>query len=70
MLANQSSSYLGQSPARVSVLGILFFLLGAPHIYGALKRRARRRKPFVPTRYVMVAALASAIAGVVELSLL
>ncbi|NMF84073.1 hypothetical protein [Nodosilinea sp. P-1105] len=70
MLANQSSSYLGRSPASTSILGILFFLLGAPHIYGALKRRAQRRKPFTPPRYVMVAALASAIAGVVELSLL
>lgn len=69
MLANQSRSDLGQSPASVSILGIFFFLLGAPHIYGALKRRAQRRKPFTTNRYMVVAALAGAIAGAVELSL-
>ncbi|HIK43786.1 MAG TPA: hypothetical protein IGR64_02750 [Leptolyngbyaceae cyanobacterium M65_K2018_010] len=70
MFANQSRSYQGQSSSPVSFLGLLFFLLGAPHLYGALKRRAQRRKPFTPARYWMVALLAGAIAGAFELSLL
>ncbi len=70
MLANQSGSYLGQPSSPVSILGILFFLLGAPHIYSALQRRAQRPRPSVtPARYVLVAVLVSAIAGAVEISL-
>jgi hypothetical protein len=70
MLANQSGSYLGQPSSPVSILGIFFFLLGAPHIYSALQRRAQRPKPSVTAaRYVLAAVLVSAIAGAVEISL-
>jgi hypothetical protein len=70
MLTNPSSASLDQSASPLSLLGIFFFLVGAPHIYGALKRREQRRQPLTSNRYVMAAALVSAIAGAVELSLL
>ncbi|MGF1568479.1 MAG: hypothetical protein ACFCVD_10485 [Nodosilinea sp.] len=69
MMTNQSSAYMGH-PAPINFLGIIFFLLGAPHIYGFLQRRARRPRLFTPSRYVAVALLAGAIAGAIEISLL
>jgi hypothetical protein len=55
------------SPAKLDILGLAFFLLGAPHIYGALRQRQRRQsKPTMP-RYLSLVLLAMTIAGVVEL---
>lgn len=50
-----------------SLVGLLFFLFGAPHIYIFFKHRAEA--PSTATiRYAWIALLACAIAGVVELS--
>lgn len=71
MTTNQNPVFPGQpNPPQVSVLGIIFFILGAPHLYGFLKRRAARPKPLTPVRYAMLALLAGAIASVLEMSLL
>lgn len=53
-----------------SILGILFFLMGAPHLYGALKRRNRKPKGFRFTPYAAAVLFLGVVAGVVELSVL
>lgn len=56
---------------KVSILQLLFFLLGAPHIYGAIKTAERRRQQRPPVmQYVAVGMLAIAIASAVEIALL
>jgi|GEM_PF-1060496 len=71
MTTAQVTSPAGQkSSSSVSILGILFFLLGAPHVYGALKRRAERPKQFSPFPYAAAILLTGAIATAVEFSLL
>lgn len=62
---------LGHSPLpKANVLGIFFFLLGAPHIYSALTRNLAVPERFTTARYVMVALIAGAIASIIEASLL
>lgn len=56
---------------KVSILQLVFFLLGAPHIYGAIKTAARRQPQRPPVlQYVAVGMLAMAIASAAELFLL
>ncbi|MGP1384800.1 MAG: hypothetical protein ACTS2F_14640 [Thainema sp.] len=50
-----------------SLVGLLFFLFGAPHIYIFFKHRAEA-PPGSMLRYAWVALLALAIAAVMELS--
>jgi len=71
MATNPANSDFGQSrlPA-MSVLGILFFMLGTPNIYAFLKRRAEVTHPGGTPRYAWVALMAMAIAGLFELSAL
>jgi hypothetical protein len=71
MTTAQMTPPAGQkSSSSVSVLGILFFLLGAPHVYGALKRRAEQPKRFSPATYAVAVLLTGAIATAVEFSIL
>jgi hypothetical protein len=56
-------------PQKNSVLGLIFFLLGAPHLYIFLKRRQHFSRPTHASRYVMAALLVTAIASLVELSI-
>jgi hypothetical protein len=59
------------APAKVDILQLLFFLLGAPHIYGALKHAERRRQQRPPVlQYLSIAMLAMAVASAAELWLL
>jgi hypothetical protein len=56
----------------MSILGLLFFLMGAPNIYAFFQRRADNvtyNGSGMP-RYALVVMLAIAIAGVVELSMI
>ena len=55
--------------AKKDGLAILFLLLGAPHIYGALRsRRIRTPSPrSTVSRYVKIMLLAAAIAGAIEM---
>ena len=70
MTTSQMISPTGQqSSSNVSILGILFFLLGAPHVYGALKRRAERPRRFSPVPYAAAVLLTGAIATAVEFSI-
>ncbi|WOD40484.1 hypothetical protein [Nodosilinea sp. E11] len=57
---------------KVDILQLFFFLLGAPHIYGALRSAAdRRRQQRLPVlQYVSVGLLALAIASAAEMWLL
>ncbi|MGD1904793.1 MAG: hypothetical protein ACFB0C_02230 [Leptolyngbyaceae cyanobacterium] len=53
---------------RTSILGLLFFMMGAPHLYAAIKPSSHSQASFGVPRYVLVVALAGAIASLVELS--
>ena len=56
---------------KVDILQLFFFLLGAPHISGALRAAERRRQQKAPVmQYVSVALLAMAIASAAEMWLL
>jgi hypothetical protein len=56
---------------QVDILQLFFLLLGAPHIYGALRTANRRRQERTPVlQYVAVAMLAMAIASAAEMILL
>ncbi|MGB3202734.1 MAG: hypothetical protein WBA99_17645 [Nodosilinea sp.] len=56
---------------KVDILQLLFFLLGAPHISGALRSAERRRQHKAPVmQYVSVALLAMAIASAAEMLLM
>lgn len=73
MTTNQLNSGLGQpNSSKMSILGILFFMMGSPNLYAFFNRRAA-----TPTysgngtpRYLLVVLLAMAIAGLVELSVI
>lgn len=54
---------------RTNVLGIIFFILGAPNLYALLKRSAAAPRMSNMTRYGWMVLLAGAIASAVELSL-
>lgn len=72
-MAAQPLSFPAESyaPAKVNILQLLFFLLGAPHIYGALKTAERRRQQRPPLlQYASIAMLAMAIASAAEMWLL
>lgn len=70
---HKSASSL-QQPSKLSILGILFFLMGAPNIYAFLQRRtdASATATFsgggVP-RYAVAVLVAMVIAGIVEFTL-
>jgi hypothetical protein len=56
---------------KVDFLQLFFFLLGAPHIYGALRAANRRRQERTPVlQYLAVGMLAMAIASAAEIILL
>ena len=53
---------------KVDILQLLFFLIGAPHIYGALRFAGRQRQQRPPVlQYVAVGMLAMAIASAAEI---
>jgi uncharacterized iron-regulated membrane protein len=56
-------------PQTSSALGLLFFLLGAPHLYIFLKRRPNLFRVAPPSRYVRAALLAAAIASLMEIAI-
>ncbi|TVQ13031.1 MAG: hypothetical protein EA368_03015 [Leptolyngbya sp. DLM2.Bin27] len=56
---------------KVNILQLFFFLLGAPHIYGAIKTAERRRQERPPVlQYVAVGLLAMALASAAEMLVL
>lgn len=71
METNQLNAAPRPTPAtRMSILGILFFLLGAPNVYAFFQHRPGNMTYYggrVP-RYAFVVLLAMAIAGIFELS--
>ncbi|MEM9118188.1 MAG: hypothetical protein AAF827_04720 [Cyanobacteria bacterium P01_D01_bin.6] len=71
METNQQNSFIKPDPtSRMSILGLLFFLMGAPNMYAFFQRRADNvtySGGQVP-RYALVVLVAMAIAGIVEVS--
>lgn len=55
------------SPFKVDALKLVFFLLGGPHIYGALRSDSTQNKKFSMPAYSYLLPLAAIIAGGVEL---
>jgi uncharacterized membrane protein YidH (DUF202 family) len=71
MTTNRVTYGLSQSESpRVNVLGILFFLLGTPHLYEAFKRQRKSPRPFSfnITSYGAVMLMAAIVAALVECS--
>ena len=80
MATHQLNSDLGQAdsplmspkPAKLSILGIIFFIMGAPNLYAFMQRRTESvtySGSGFP-RYLLVVLVAVAIAGLVELSVI
>lgn len=68
---NQLNNHSASSqPPRLSIVGIIFLMMGAPNVYAFFQRRADNAtysSGGVP-RYAFVVLLAIAIAGIVELT--
>ena len=65
-----SSAPVPTSQSRVSIIGLIFFIMGAPNLYAFVQRRADNATYSggqLP-RYALVVLVAMAIAGIVELS--
>lgn len=71
MAMRPSYSHIDQ-PAlpKTSILGIVFFLLGAPNLYSLVRSQQRPQGQSLSTfpRFVMLALFAGAIAGAIEVS--
>lgn len=64
-----SSGHIWSVEAKGDGLAVLFLLLGAPHIYGALRSRRKRANSapkFTFNRYFRIMLMAAAIAGMTE----
>jgi hypothetical protein len=78
MTTNQLNSDLGQSnspliapkPSKLSVLGIIFFIMGAPNLYAFMQRRTENTTYSGSgfPRYALVVLVAIAIASLIEWS--
>lgn len=55
---------------RVSVIGVLFFLLGTPHIYESLRRQSLVVRQKIAIPYGRMVLLAAILAALLELSAL
>lgn len=68
VITNKLNSGLQQpSTSGMSLLGVLFFILGVPNVYAFLKRRSEVPSRSAP-RVVWIFLVAAAIASLVELS--
>jgi hypothetical protein len=68
-MTHQSSLALERQ--KLDIVHLFFFLLGAPHIYGALRSAERRRQQRPPVlQYLSIGMLAMAIASAAEMWLL
>lgn len=71
METNQLNAHsISGQPPRLSVIGIIFLLMGVPNVYAFFQRRADNvayNGGGVP-RYAFVVLVAMAIAGIVELT--
>ena len=56
------------TPTKMNVLGLAFFMMGAPHIYGAMKQRRDRQAQTVAFPYWNLVGLAVALAAILELA--
>jgi hypothetical protein len=61
-----SSDTFPRSTSDTSIVGIFFFVLGAPHVYGALKHKSEMPSWLRATPYALVALLGGTLAGLVE----
>ena len=63
---NMASPDDTNNPLKVDALQLIFFLFGAPRIYGALRTGPTQRRKFGVPGYLYLVPLAAAIAGGVE----
>lgn len=54
---------------KTSILGIIFFLMGAPNLYSLLNSRPAEKAPAMFPRFLLLAVFAGAIASAIELSM-
>ncbi len=70
MMTNPSNYTAQPSLPRANVLSLVFFMLGAPHLYAFLKRsESSGRGSHGMSQYALMALMAGAIASLVELSI-
>ncbi|PSN19122.1 hypothetical protein C7271_08905 [filamentous cyanobacterium CCP5] len=55
---------------KTSILGIIFFLIGAPTLYSLLRRQPQSQEHFTFPRIITIALFAGAIASAIEISVL
>lgn len=58
------------SPPKTSVLGLIFFLMGAPNLYSLLQKRSQFQERSGFPRIITIALFAGAIASAIELAIL
>ncbi|MFM7530627.1 MAG: hypothetical protein ACKO63_19450 [Nodosilinea sp.] len=63
-----NSQFDAVTPAKMNALGLAFFMMGAPHIYGAMKQRRDRQSQSSAFPYWNLVCLAIALAAVLELA--
>jgi hypothetical protein len=56
------------TPTKMNVLGLAFFMMGAPHIYGAIKQRRDRQASTADFPYWNLVGLAIVLAAILELA--
>jgi hypothetical protein len=65
------NGYIAQpQPPKLSIIGLLFFLLGTPHLYSFWNRRQVTARSGSASYYAKLALIAGAIAAILEFSLL
>lgn len=64
-----NSQFDAVTPAKMNVLGLAFFMMGAPHIYGAMKQRRDRQSQAATFSYWNLVCLAVALAAILELAI-
>jgi hypothetical protein len=57
------------APAKMNVLGLAFFMMGAPHIYGAMKQRRDRQSQTSTFPFWNLVCLAVTLAAILELAI-
>ncbi len=63
---NMASPANPNTPQKVDALQLIFFLFGAPHIYGALRSGSTQRRNFGLPAYLYLLPLAAIVAGGIE----
>lgn len=58
------------NPPKTSILGLIFFLMGAPNLYSLLQKQSQPQDRATFPRIITIALFAGAIASAIELAIL